>query len=152
MTEPTRPGPGKVEAIWIKRAKSGPMDPAAIATAVAGKGLVGNANQRGRRQVTLIEREIWDDLIRVTGSSADPSTRRANVMVSGISLANTRGRTLRVGRALLRILGETKPCEQMEEAVPGLQAAMFPNWRGGAFAEILEGGELAAGDPVSWAD
>jgi MOSC domain-containing protein YiiM len=71
-------------------------------------------------------------------------------MLSGIRLAFTRDQVLLVGNCRLRILGETKPCEQMDEAWPGLRAAMVDNWAGGAFAEILDDGEIAVGDPVRW--
>jgi MOSC domain-containing protein YiiM len=40
----------------------------------------------------------------------------------------------------------------MDEAVPGLQNALDAHWGGGAFAEILRGGEITAGDDVTWED
>ena len=141
---------GKLEAIWLKRAHRGPMDPKPSATLIAGKGVEGNVGRSSRRQVTLIEREVWDALMRATNSDAPPSTRRANLMVSGISLADTRKRILRIGATRLEIAGETKPCERMEEAVPGLRDAMYPNWGGGAFAKVLTGGEIRVGDEVAW--
>ena len=40
-------------------------------------------------------------------------------MVSGLDLQRSRGRILRVGQTRLRINGETRPCEQMEDAHAG---------------------------------
>ncbi len=146
MTEAT----GRVEAIWIKRAHRGPMDPVPDAELAAGRGVVGSADQGRRRQVTLIEREVWERLMRELGGDVSPGARRANVMVSGLSLARTTYRTLRIGDCRLRILGETRPCERMDEALPGLRGAMKSDWGGGAFAEVLEGGAIAVGAPVAW--
>jgi MOSC domain-containing protein YiiM len=143
-------GSGRLESIWIKRFRRGPMDTAPRARLVAGRGIVGNANQGGKRQVTIISREAWDAVIEHLGESVSPATRRANLLVSGIDLVQTRGRVLRVGGCHLRIYGETKPCWQMEEAHPGLQSALRPDWRGGAFAEVLDDGEIAVGDQVVW--
>jgi hypothetical protein len=48
---------GRLEAIWLKRARLGPMDRVEAAILVPGRGLAGNANQGGRRQVAILSRE-----------------------------------------------------------------------------------------------
>ncbi len=142
--------PGQLDAIWIKRAHRGVMDPVAEARLIEGRGLVGNVDRSRRRQVTLIERETWDRVMSELGGDADPSTRRANLLLRGVALANTRGRILRVGEALIVIGGETTPCERMEDALPGLRKALSPGWGGGAFGQVLRGGAIRVGDAVVW--
>ena len=117
---------------------------------LARRGVAGSADQGGRRQVTLLEREIWEALMDELSSAAGPESRRANILISGMALRASRNRVIRIGDARLRVLGEVKPCNLMEEAVPGLRAAMFPDWRGGAFAEIVVGGWVAVGDAITW--
>ncbi len=139
-------GAGTLEAIWLKRVRGGPMDPVESAELVAGRGLVGNANQGGRRQVTLVQAEVWRELMAGLGGSLPPSRRRANLLLAGIDLRETRGAVLEIGAVRFQIMGELKPCEQMEQALPGLRAAMYPDWRGGAFATVLTGGAIRVGD------
>jgi MOSC domain-containing protein YiiM len=143
---------GRLEAIWIKRMKRGPMDSKESASLVAGRGLVGNANQGGKRQVTIIENEVWDNLMEQLDGELAPSARRANLMVKGVRLENSRGRILRVGGCRIRIYGETRPCERMEEAMTGLRDAMRPGWGGGAFGEVLDTADIRVGDTVNWED
>lgn len=142
--------PNQLAAIWLKRGKGAPMDAQVRATLVAGRGLLGNANQGGKRQVTIISQERWEELMLELGANLPPQTRRANLMVSGINLSNSRGRVLVIGACRLLIHGETRPCEQMEAACPGLQEAMRKNWGGGVFAEVLDSGEIAIGAHVDW--
>ena len=141
----------KLSQIWIKRAHRGPMDPLERATLVAGRGIAGNADQGGRRQVTLMDVERWHDLMDRFNADLDTAARRANLVLDGVHLFDSRGRTLRIGAARLLIHGETRPCERMDDALPGLQSAMRERWGGGVFAEVLAGGEIAIGDEVEWA-
>ena len=141
---------GKLEAIWLKRAKRGPMDPKTSANLKAGRGLVGNANQGGKRQVTILAQERWQALMAQTGANLNPAARRANLMVSDIELANSRGQGLQIGPVQIRIYNETRPCERMDEAHFGLREAMKTDWGGGAFGEVLNDGEIRVGDLVQW--
>jgi hypothetical protein len=141
---------GRLEAIWLKRMRRGPMDAVERAVLKAHHGLVGNTDQGGRRQVTLLEHEVWQALMAQVGATLSPSTRRANLLLSGIRLVKSRQRILGIGACRIRILGETKPCERMEEACLGLQKAMYPDWAGGAFGEVLDDADIVVGDIVRW--
>jgi MOSC domain-containing protein YiiM len=141
---------GRLERIWIKRAHRGPMDEVDEARLVAGRGLEGSADQGGRRQVTLLSLERWLDLTGRLGVDLDPVERRANLLVSGLPLDGSRGRLLRIGTARLRVLGETRPCERMDDAASGLQGLMRTTSGGGVFAEVVDGGPVKRGDGVSW--
>ena len=141
---------GELAGIWLKRARNGPMDARREASAVPGRGLVGNADQGGRRQVTLIDAAAWSGVETELGGPVDPKARRANLMVRGVDLAGSRGRVLRVGECRILVHGETRPCRQMDETVPGLVTALGREWRGGVYGEVLSGGDIAVGDPVAW--
>ena len=142
---------GRLEAIWIKRMRRGPMDPANQATLVTDAGIEGCANQGGKRQVTIIEREVFDGIQRSL-PDAEPIMRRANFMVSGIRLEESRGKTLTVGDVRIELHGMTRPCERMDAQCPGLTAALGPHWRGGAYGVVLDDGEVRVGDAVSLED
>ena len=141
---------GKLEAIWIKRMKRGPMDAVQEATMVAGSGLSNNADQGRKRQVTIIEKEVFDKLKTELSEKVDPAMRRANLMVSGVPLADTRGKILKIGNCRIRIWGETKPCELTDEMHNGLKNALKPDWSGGAFGEVMDDGLIQLGDTVEW--
>jgi MOSC domain-containing protein YiiM len=139
-----------LRAIYLKRFKRGPMDAREVAMVVAGRGLAGNANQGGRRQVILLAEEGWRAATAELGVDLDPALRRGNLLVAGIDLEKTRGRTLRIGAVRLRIWTECTPCYQMDQAHPGLKAALRPHWRAGACAEVIAGGEIRVGDAAVW--
>jgi MOSC domain-containing protein YiiM len=141
---------GRLEAIWVKRFKRGPMDPRTEARVRAGRGIEDNANQGGKRQITVISAEAWEGLSRELEDDLDPRWRRANVMVSGVDLRESRGRVLALGTVRLRVHGETRPCERMDEAFGGLRAALRSEWLGGVFGEALDDGTISVGDAVQW--
>ena len=143
---------GEIVSLWVKRAHRGPMDAVEEAQLVAGRGVVQSADQGGKRQITIVDEAAWLDATREVGVDVDPAKRRANVLIRGVDLEASRGRTLRLGNCTVRVYGETTPCERMEEAQPGLRAAMKPHWRGGASGEILEGGTIRIGDVVEWVE
>ncbi len=144
-------GTGRLETIWIKRAHRGPMDAREGGRMIAGEGLEGNAERGGKRQVTILSADAWAKVEAELGAEVDPRARRANLFVRGVDLEESRGRTLEVGRCRILVGGETRPCRRMDDARPGLQAALGPEWRAGAYGEVVEGGEIAVGDPVRWA-
>src|SRR5687767_12113717 len=112
---------GRIEAIWVKRSVGGVMDPADEVDMVAGKGIARDASfGRSRRQVTVIEKEVFDR-VRVSLPGAEPVMRRANILLSGVRLVDSRRRVLRLGGVRILLHGETRPCERMDEQCDGLR-------------------------------
>lgn len=143
---------GELLRIWIKPARRAPMAAAAVARAEAGRGLAGNADQGGPRQVTLLDAERWRDAESELGEVVDPAARRANLLTRGVDFRESAGKVVRIGAVRIRLLGETRPCGRMDEARRGLRAALQPDWRAGAYGEVLDDGTLRVGDPVDWSD
>ena len=147
----TNPGTGELLAIWAKSAPRQPMIPHSEGVLVEGKGLEGSAPTNGKRQVTVLSEEAWRRATEESGlAETGPEARRANLLVSGVELDQTLGRTLAVGETHILIHGETKPCSRMGDIAPALHEALRPEWRGGAFGEVVRGGPIRVGDAVRW--
>ena len=153
LNEPPR-ARGRVEAIIVRAASRAPARLTEATLAIANVGLADDRlGQRGEaelstRQVTLIQHEhlaVIAQLARV--ARVDPVALRRNLVVSGINLLALKNARLRVGDALLEIVGPCQPCSRMEEAIgPGGYAAM--RGHGGMTARILESGTIRVGDEV----
>ena len=126
------------------------MDPVDEAVAVEGRGLEDGADFDRDRQVTLIEREVFDRIKAEVDDSVEPVMRRANLLVSGIRLEDTRDRTLVVGDLRIHIRGETRACGRIEEACEGLMDALDPHWGGGAHGSVVNDAIISVGDDVRW--
>lgn len=146
-------------AIAVRRRSRGAMLELPRAAVTAENGVADDLRGRpGRRQVTVLSLEAWQAACAAAGRPELPWTaRRANLLVTGIDLASLAavnqaagadGAVLRIGAVELEVTGETAPCERMEEACPGLLAALAVGGRGGVTCRVRRGGELAAGDPV----
>lgn len=119
-----------------------------MAMAVQGRGLDGDHAGGGRRQVTMLDEGRWRDVCTQLGTTLDPGTRRANLVLDGVDLQGCCGRRLHIGAAVIEVLGETSPCGLMDRACQGLGEALAPDWRGGAYGRVLAGGEIRVGDVV----
>lgn len=136
---------GQLEAIWVKRSHGGSMDPVESAVLAKDRGIVGNADQGGWRQVTLLSSDQW---AKAVGKDVSPQIRRANLLISGIDFYESREWKVNIAGNEMLVRGETKPCRLMDELRPGLQEALRPDWGGGAYAQVLSDGEIKVGDEV----
>lgn len=134
-------------AIYLRPAARLPVKSVEQAEAIAGHALVGDHAAPGKRAITILSRESWDDACREFGRDIDPGVRRANLLVTGIDLRATIGRSLRIGSVLIDVHGETRPCELLDDdGRVGLHAALRPERRGGVHGSIRTGGTLRVGD------
>ncbi len=116
-------------------------------------GLVGDFRGKpGARQVTVLSTEQWNEACAELGQTIPWTTRRANLLVEGLTFAHTKNSILRVGDVVLRISGETEPCRRMDEQVAGLRQALTPDWRGGVCCRVLTGGSIETGMQVTLED
>ena len=145
---------GRVEAIVVRGRSRDAARSIAATRAIAGVGLADDrlgqtgAAELSTRQVTLIQHEhlpVIAQLARVP--PIDPVGLRRNLVVSGINLVGLKNARLRVGDALLEIVGPCHPCSRMEEVIGrGGYAAM--RGHGGMTARVLESGAIRIRDAV----
>jgi MOSC domain-containing protein YiiM len=105
---------------------------------------------KDRRQVSMIAADKWLVALEELGTVVEWHERRANLLLDGIELPQRPGAVVRIGTGVrLEITCECDPCSRMDTIVPGLKAVLTPDWRGGALARVLQGGDIRVGDPVS---
>lgn len=146
LAAPMRPG----EVVWIglrpKRRQALITVDAADLDPVAG--LIGDHGHSPVRQVTIISEEhlaaIAGYLGRVT---IDPGMVRRNVVVRGVNLHALKGRTFRLGSALLLATGECHPCSRMEEVL-GVGGYNAVRGHGGITARVMVGGRVRVADAL----
>jgi MOSC domain-containing protein YiiM len=126
-----------------------PLEEMDTASITERDGIEGDARGiKADRQITVLFREGWEDACRDIGASLPWTTRRANLYVDGLDRPRAAGARIAIGEVVLAVVQETKPCELMERAHPGLRRALAPDWRGGVCCNVLQGGTIRKGDPV----
>lgn len=146
-------GLGRLIGIAVRPAYRAPMQTLEAADVAVGGGVAGDYKgaKHPRRGVTVLAREAWEAALADLGEQKDAlawTARRANLLVEGVELPRAVGGVVRVGPVVLEVTYPTTPCARMEEARPGLLKALYPDWRGGITASVLEGGRIALGDAV----
>ncbi|MCB9833894.1 MAG: MOSC domain-containing protein [Planctomycetes bacterium] len=115
-----------------------------------------DAEQPNLRQVHLIQAELLDDLA-ARGFAVAPGQLGENLSTRGIDLlALGRGTRLRLGaEAEVEISGLRNPCQQLDDFLPGLQAAVLERAadgslvrKAGVMAIVLRDGVVRPGDPI----
>ena len=140
---------GELVGIAIRDAKRATMRELQSASISPDTGVADDFRGKpGKRQVTLLSADVWNTVCAELGTDLPWTTRRANLLVSGIELPKSAGQTIHVGPVALRVTMEPDPCSRMDEQHDGLRAALTPDWRGGVCCEVLSGGDIALGDTV----
>ena len=157
---------GSVVSISIAEAGSEPMVSLDQVKAVAGQGLEGdryyskqgtftdNPNTTGR-QVTLIESEAIDALVRDYKVEVEYKDSRRNIVTRGVPLNHLLGKEFRVGEVRMRGVRLNEPCNHMaslvnEELKDKIRLGLMH--RGGLRADILNDGTIRVGDAVEAAE
>lgn len=101
-----------------------------------------------RRHVTLVQAEHLPAIASMMGGRpVDAADLRRNLVIRGINLLGTSGRSLQIGEAVIEVTGPCHPCSRMEEALGdgGFQAM---RGHGGMTGRIITGGTIIVGDRV----
>lgn len=142
---------GRVEAIFISAEHGELPRPVESVDAIAGKGLVGNRyfdEGNPGNELTLIEAEALEALEAEHGVTLDGAASRRNVLTRGVRLNDLVGRRFRVGELECLGIELCEPCLHLEQMTkPGVINGLVH--RAGLNAQILVGGELRPGDPVT---
>ncbi|HWI40877.1 MAG TPA: MOSC domain-containing protein, partial [Verrucomicrobiae bacterium] len=139
---------GTVVAVCMSRGKGERKKPVAAGELVREHGLAGDAHAGDwRRQVSLLALESIHSM-REKGLELSSGDFAENITTRGIDLTSLAvGTRLGVGDALLEITQIGKECHTRCAIYYQAGDCVMP--REGIFARVLQGGAVAAGDPVS---
>lgn len=141
---------GKVLALALRSSRRGPMELVEKVTASENAGIEPNHEVKPHRGITFISSEQWAEVQQELNEPQLPwHTRRANVLVEGLVMADLIGKTVHVGDVVVDIKKETEPCGLMDELHNGLRKTLEPACRGGVHGQVVQGGNIAVGDTIT---
>jgi len=151
VTEPYDGRVSVVEQIAISAERGGLPAPVPRVTAQAGHGLEGEyhwSDSPGAQAITLIAAEALEGLREDTGIELSHEASRRNVLTRGVDLNALVGRRFTVGAVECEGVELCEPCNRLAKLTErGVLRGLVH--RGGLRADIVRGGEIAVGDPVS---
>lgn len=151
------PWSGEVISIHIAKEREAPTRPVASVRAIPGRGLEGDRYFLARgtysdrpgpwREITLIEIEAIEALLRENEIAIAPGETRRNIVTRGVPLNHLVGREFVVGPVRLRGIRLCEPCAHLEGLTKrGVLAGLVH--RGGLRAQILSEGDIRVGDRI----
>jgi MOSC domain-containing protein YiiM len=148
---------GVVASIQVAKAAGEPMVPVSQARAVPGQGLEGDRyfkkigtysdNPKPGRDLTLIEFEAIEALMRDYGINIDQKDFRRNIVTRGVPLNHLVGKEFKIGEATVRGIRLCEPCSHLEGLTrKGVEAAL--THRGGLRVDIITPEIIHVGDEI----
>lgn len=134
---------GKVIGLAIRTAVGGPMQELECLEVAQDGGVAGDVTAPIDRGITLMSSQQWQEVVEELGVDYPWHTRRANVLVDCQRLGHLMGQTLVLGDVVIEVKGETDPCAVMERIDPRLKQALIPEWRGGIYGRVVQGGTIS---------
>ena len=148
---------GTLLHIHIAEEGRAPMQSLSVANLLAGQGVEGDRYATGRgkysplpdiREVTLIEVETLEALVRDHEIDLGVDEHRRNLTTRDVPLNHLVGRRFRVGDVVLEGGRLNFPCRYLE-LVTGKTVCDLLEHRSGLNCRIIEGGEIRPGDIIA---
>ena len=150
---------GKVIGIFITPEKGQAMNSVQEVYGTEAKGLEGDryAQSKGtfskqenlKQQVTFIESEALESVLRDYNLNITPTDTRRNILTEGIALNHLVDKEFRVGELIFKGTELCEPCGYLEKKAQKEDLKKVLKHRGGIRAKILKGGLIKVGDSIS---
>ena len=139
-----------VAALHVAPGSRLPMRSVSSVTVEAGAGIVGDRYHGSKhRQVSVQSLSALATAAELFGAEIEPGLTRRNITVTDGDVPRQPGALIRIGPVLLEVVRVAAPCKLLDDTIGrGAQEAL--RHRGGSICRVLEGGEVAVGDAVSF--